>query len=263
MCLVLFAYKIDETRPLILAANRDEFYNRPTQPMHAWPSAPAILAGKDLEQGGTWFGVNTTGRFALLTNYRDPANIRPDAVSRGEIIPDFLSGQSDARDFFKQEIPDATVYNGFNLLFGDIENLYWFSNQTGKVEKVMPGIHGLSNAYLDTPWPKVRSGTDELSAIIKKGVTEDALFNMLTDRKKPADNQLPDTGVGLEWERVLSPLFIESPFYGTRSSTVMLADQNGEIKVVERTYDPENFKNHTDRSFSLDPSSAKGFNRLE
>lgn len=251
MCLILFGYKVSEKYPLIFAANRDEFFHRPTAPMHFWETTPNILAGKDLEQGGTWFGVHKNGAFAALTNYRDPAAIRSEAPSRGEIIIDFLESGHPPLPYFTAFKEKAGAYNGFNLLFGNTEELFWFSNREPSIKKIPPGIHGLSNQFLNTPWPKVETGKKALQQCISGPVTPDALFSILSDASVPDDSLLPHTGVGLEWERILSPLFIHSETYGTRSSTVMLMDKNGNIEITERTHDHENKLNFSDRSFFI------------
>ena len=251
MCLILFGYKISRKYPLILAANRDEFYQRPTDRMHFWQSNPSILAGKDLDQGGTWFGVNKNGTFAALTNYRDPAAIKHNAPSRGEIIIDFLESKKPSETYFNAVKKKADLYNGFNLIFGSKEELFWFSNLKNTIEKISPGIHGLSNRFLDTPWPKVASGKRALEQVINENISSESLFSILTDQSIPDDSLLPHTGVELEWERILSPLFIQSDIYGTRSSTVMLMDKDGHIEITERTYDPENNLNYSDGHFSI------------
>ncbi|CCK81665.1 NRDE family protein [Desulfobacula toluolica] len=256
MCLILFGYKVSNKYPLIFAANRDEFYQRPTAPMHLWKNTPAILAGKDLEQGGTWFGVHKNGTFAALTNYRDPSSIRPDAPSRGEIIVDFLKSKKPPETHFNHLKEKQNPYNGFNLLFGSKDDIFWFSNLKNTIEKIAPGIHGLSNRFLDTPWPKVESGKKALQDIICGTITFESLFSILTDQSIPDDDQLPQTGVGLEWERMLSSLFIHSDTYGTRSSTVMLMDQNGTIEITERTYDPQDTLTYNDRRFVWEGSES-------
>jgi uncharacterized protein with NRDE domain len=226
--------------PLVLGANRDEFYQRPTAAMHFWEDPPNILAGKDLEQGGTWFGLGRNGSFAALTNYRNPAALKPEAPSRGEIIPEFLGSEQSPEDFIRDFTPKANAYNGFNLILGNPDRLFWFTNVTCKMEEIGPGIHGLSNRFLNTPWPKVESGKKALENVIQGPVTPDQLFSILKDSTVPGDPSLPDTGVGLEWERILSPLFIESPDYGTRSSIAMLVDQKKNINITERTYSDGN-----------------------
>lgn len=255
MCLILFGYKISKKYPLVLIANRDEFYQRPTAPMHFWDNNPSILAGKDLEQGGTWFGIHKNGRFAALTNYRDPSALRQNAPSRGDIIVDFLESDLPAETFFPSFKKNVERYNGFNLLFGDPETLFWFSNLKNTVEKVTPGIHGLSNRFLDTPWPKVETGKRKLGNALNHSMTPDSLFSILADQDVPDDALLPDTGMTLEWERLLSPLYIQSETYGTRSSIVMQMNQGENIEVVERTYSPEDKKAYKDRQFRIQSNS--------
>ncbi len=253
MCLLLFGVKASKSFPIILAANRDEFYQRPTAAMDFWPENPSILAGRDLVCGGTWFGVNTRGRFAALTNYRDPA-ISSEAPSRGDIIVDFLESKGSIPDFLGALKTKSSCYNGFNLLLGDGRTLYWFSNHNQIISPVPPGIHGLSNHLMDTPWPKVVAGKTALAkAIDTDNLNPSALFKLLSDSSIPGDSMLPNTGVGLEWERILSPLFIKSPSYGTRSSIIMGITPRGEFKVTERTYFPDENTPHRDRYFSFFP----------
>lgn len=251
MCLILFGYKISDQYPLVFIANRDEFYQRPTAPMHFWEKNPDILAGKDLEQGGTWFGIHKNGRFAGLTNYRNPSAINPQAPSRGEIIVDFLESKDRVENYFKNFAKTAGQYNGFNLIFGDKTDLYWFSNLKPAVEKIPPGIHGLSNRFLNTAWPKVEQGKTALKTALEGPIEPEALLNLLTDQSVPEDEMLPSTGMDLEWERLLSPLFIQSETYGTRSSILMLMDQKGVFSITERTYSPENKSIYQDRKFIL------------
>ncbi len=254
MCLLLFGVKASKSFPIILAANRDEFYQRPTAPMDFWPENPSILAGKDLECGGTWFGINTRGRFAALTNYRDLSAIKSGAPSRGDIIVDFLGFKGSIPDFLGGLKTKSSCYNGFNLLLGDVNTLYWFSNQNQIITPVPPGIHGLSNHLMDTPWPKVIAGKTALAkAIDTNNLNTSTLFKLLSDSSIPGDSLLPDTGVGLEWERILSPLFIKSPSYGTRSSIIMGITPQGQFNVTERTYFPDKITPHEDRYFSLFP----------
>ncbi len=257
MCLLLFGVKASTSFPLILAANRDEFYQRPTAAMDFWQENPSILAGKDMEHGGTWFGINTKGRFAALTNYRDLSTLRQNAPSRGNIIVNFLESDHNMLDDLKILREKASCYNGFNLLVGNGHHLYHFSNQNQKITPVPPGVHGLSNHFLNTPWPKVATGKKALArAIHADNLTPETLFDLLSDSSHPPDHLLPDTGVGLEWEQLLSPMFIKSPSYGTRSSVVMCITSQGEIQVTERTYFQDKIPrtpSHKDRYFSFFP----------
>lgn len=253
MCLILFGIQTGREYDLVLAANRDEFYSRPTDPMHFWDAPPGLLAGKDLEQGGTWLGINRHGQFAALTNYRDPASLKSGAPSRGNIIPGFLCSTLPDREYIRELEQTAGEYNGYNLLFGSGKQLYWFCNVNTGFKRIEPGVHGLSNRFLDTPWPKVETGKTRLKDILdqSKGNLKDRLFDMLLDRDQPGDASLPETGIGLEWERILSPMFIESENYGTRSSTVLLIDKTGNVEVTERTYESGNSAIFTERSFSF------------
>lgn len=251
MCLVLFAYNVSEKYPIVLAANRDEFYSRPTAPMAFWETHPDLLAGKDLERGGTWFGVTRSGRFAALTNFRNPSGMKPSVSSRGEIITEFLTTATSGQRFAAHLEKTAGRYNGYNLLFGDMNGIYWFSNVTREFRCVESGIHGLSNRYLDTPWPKVVSGRKALESSLGDEQLHDTLLSVLEDRVQPGDQLLPNTGVGLEWERILSPLFIESETYGTRSSTVMTIDSSNLVQVTERTFDQGCQNGYNDLRFSL------------
>ena len=238
MCLILFAYKVHPSYNLILAANRDEFYERPSSPADFREDAPQVLAGRDLQEGGTWMGIDRAGRFAAITNYRDPASWKNIAPSRGGLVSSYLCGNQSPDEYSDKISRQAQLYNGYNLILGDRHDLLAYSNR-GEKQKLKPGIYGLSNHLLNTPWPKVSRGKKLLKAVLdKKGAElEDALFAVLADRKLPADSKLPDTGIGVEWERVLSSIFIASPIYGTRSSTILLIGKNGRVKFVEKVYD--------------------------
>lgn len=237
MCLIFFSYEMHPGYRLIVAANRDEFYERPTAPLDFWKDAPHILAGRDLRGNGTWMGVTRTGRFAAITNFRDPASVRADAPSRGLLITDFLNRDESPQSYLESVSRIGSRYNGFNLLAGDAASLFYYSNRGSGVQKVTPGIYGLSNHLLDTPWPKVKKGKDALTPLFsEKEIRTNAVFCVLEDRTQPPDAELPDTGVGLEWERMLSPLFVSGQIYGTRSSSVLLAERDGEICVTERTF---------------------------
>ncbi len=223
---------------LIIAANRDEFYDRPTAPAAFWEDAPDLMAGRDLRSGGTWLGVTGTGRIAAITNYRDPRREKRDAPSRGHLVSGFLTGFMSIEEYQQFLQREGSTYNGFSLIFGDPGSLRFFSNRNGEPRALVSGIHGLSNHLLDTPWPKVARGKEELARVVAKGETVRAeeLFAILSDRTVAADELLPDTGVGIELERLLSPLFTIAPAYGTRSSTVILIDRENRVFFSERTF---------------------------
>jgi uncharacterized protein with NRDE domain len=238
MCLIFLAHRVHPRYPLVLAANRDEFYQRPTAPAAFWESEPQLLAGRDLKSGGTWLGISRTGRIAALSNFRDPANIRDNTPSRGDLVTDYLLGDTPPAEYLALLQQRSQNYNGFNIIFGDLENIFFHSNR-GKVAPLLqPGIHGLSNHLLDTDWPKVRHGKNTLAEILAHGKEPDIeeIFTLLGDRTTPDDSLLPDTGVGLETERLLAPLFITGPTYGTRSSSILLINHAAEVTFIERTY---------------------------
>jgi uncharacterized protein with NRDE domain len=238
MCLIIFAYNVHPSYRLILAANRDEFYERSSASADFWEDQPQVLAGRDLKEGGTWLGINKKGKFAAITNYRDPSAFKSNALSRGGIVSRYISGKQNASNYLESIFPQADKYNGFNLIMGEGNDLFVFSNR-GEKQKLKPGIYGLSNHLLNTPWPKVSRGKRLLKAALgKKGdELEEALFALLADRHIPPDNKLPATGISLEWERVLSSIFISSPVYGTRSSTILLIGKNSRVKFVEKVFD--------------------------
>lgn len=237
MCLILFAYKVHPKYKLIVAANRDEFYERPTAPAHFWEDHPHILAGRDSWKMGTWMGVTENGRFAALTNYRDPNEVTEGKRSRGDLVADFLKGSASPADFMNRASEHRSSYPGYNLLAGNLEELFYYSNVEDRVELLQPGINGVSNHVLDTEWPKVKKGKEGLTALLDNAegnLTED-LFTLLQNADPAPDERLPKTGVSLEWERILSPLFIKSDGYGTRSSTVLLMSKD-EIFYKERVH---------------------------
>ena len=238
MCLLLFAYQSHPDYRLILAANRDEFYDRPTRPAAFWDDAPEILAGQDLKAGGTWMGITKTGRFAAITNYREAALTKQNTPSRGDLVKDFLMGNSTPQDYLKNVQEKSQIYNGFNLIIGDVKDLLYYSNRNENIHDIEPGVHGLSNRLIDTPWPKTSQGTVKLHTLLNqnKGFSQKDIFAILEDRSTPSDKELPDTGVGLEWERLLSPMFITSDIYGTRCSSILLWKYTGEINFFERTF---------------------------
>lgn len=235
MCLILFSYMQHPDYPLIVAANRDEFYDRPSLGAHFWYDAPHILAGRDIQHGGSWLGVTRQGRFAALTNYRDPATLRSDALSRGFLVTDYLAGRLTPVEYIASIAAESNRYNGFNLLVGDRSCLMYYSNRLSVPLTVGPGIHGLSNHLLDTPWPKVELGRAMLRQVLDQGFNSSAFFRMLQDSSQPDDNQLPDTGVGLAWERVLAPIFIAAENYGTRAMTLVTFRRDGLVRFIERS----------------------------
>jgi uncharacterized protein with NRDE domain len=241
MCLILFAYRHHPRYPLILAANRDEFFDRPTQALEFWPDQPEIAAGRDLKRMGTWLGINRRGHLAAVTNYREAGAQRPEARSRGKLVTDFLTGNTAAPDYLYRLHANGHLYNGFNLIVGDARSLYYYSNRAGRVSAVQPGIHGLSNHLLDTHWPKVRDGKSRLASIIAEDdnhIPRQRLIEVLQDQSIPPADQLPDTGVGPVWERMLAPIFITSPVYGTCCSSILTIDTDGEVDFTEITWHP-------------------------
>jgi uncharacterized protein with NRDE domain len=237
MCLILFAYRTHPTFPLIVAANRDEFYERPTAQAHFWEDHPPILAGRDLEKLGTWMGINSSGAFAALTNYRDPKESSEGKRSRGELVADFLKWSGKPQEYLQKIEKSHHLYPGFNLLIGNTEELYYYSNRENQIQKLGPGIYGVSNHLLNTEWPKVNRGKEGLGTLMNTPKEEivEMLLVLLQSADIPPDEFLPSTGVSIEWERILSPMFIESDGYGTRSSTVMLAGRE-EIFYKERVF---------------------------
>ncbi|MCE4069043.1 MULTISPECIES: NRDE family protein [Pseudomonas] len=236
MCLIVFAWRPEHATPLIVAANRDEFYARPTLPLAAWEEYPGVYAGRDLEAGGTWMGVAAGGRFAALTNVRDPGQpIGP--RSRGELVAAFLQGRQSPLEYLQQVARRASDYSGFNLLVGDSAQLCYFNPRVGAPVAVAPGVHGLSNAALDTPWPKLLTAREGLEAALEKPDTG-SLVALLTDNRQPNEAELPDTGVGLATERLLSSVFIASPNYGTRASTALIVHADGRRELLEHSFGP-------------------------
>ena len=240
MCLILLAWQSHPDYPLVVAANRDEFYSRRAASADFLPDHPHVLAGRDLEAGGTWLGITRQGRFAALTNFRDPASHKPAAPSRGNLVADFLKGDAGIDAYLDRLDPAA--YNGFNLLLGNVANngrLVAFSNVSGVRHELTPGIYGLSNALLDTPWPKVGAGKRALQQAIAALPDESALFQLLADQAVHPDDALPATGVSPEWERLLSAAFVRSPDYGTRCSTLIKLGADGTGIFDEQTWLPD------------------------
>ncbi len=251
MCLIIFAVDVHPKFPLIVAANRDEFYARETLPMHIWDRPEGMLAGKDVSAGGTWLGVSEGHGIAMLTNYRDPHNINPHAPSRGELVSGYFYSDSGAAGYIDQVAQHGAKYNGFNLICGNGEGYYYYGNYGSEVQAIASGVHGLSNALINDPWPKVTRGKERLTELIRQGEEDPyAFLDMMFDVDVADDSRLPETGVGKDLERILSPMFITSPDYGSRSTTVVMVSNQGEVKVVERTHMLAN-KGKEDREFAL------------
>ena len=247
MCLIVFAWHVVPGMPIVACANRDEFYDRPATPAGPWPHAPHVIAGRDLQGGGSWMGISVTGpsgpRFAALTNIRAPGERRDDAPSRGALVADYLRGELDAAAYVTALTASADLYNGYNLVLGDRETLYWYSNRghddPRNGQPLERGrIYGISNGLLDTPWPKVLRTKAQFASLLCQGAPEDAYFEMLSDTTRAPDVRLPETGMPIEVERMLSPVCIESPGYGTRTSTVVKLYRDAPPELHERVVQP-------------------------
>ena len=239
MCLIVIAWKARDDLPLIVAANRDEWRDRPAQPAHWWDDHPSLLAGRDLQAGGTWMGMTRAGRFAAVTNFRDPSDRRATAKSRGGIVTEFLLGSDRPRLYLERLAARAGDYNGFNLLAGTADELWYFGSREGSARLVEPGVHGISNHLLDEPWPKVVKGRAEMSAALTEADPVPRLFAALSDGAGAPDAALPDTGVGIAWERRLAAALITGEDYGTRCSTVIARASDGTVRFEERTRGPD------------------------
>jgi len=236
MCLIVFAWRPGHALPLIVAANRDEFYARPTQALTAWDDAPGVHAGRDLEAGGTWLGVGPHGRFAALTNIRDPGQpLGP--RSRGELVAGYLQGELGVEAYLDQVASRSKQYSGFNLLVGDERQLGYLHAREAAPRLLEPGVYGLSNAGLDTPWPKLVKARRGLERLLDSAEPQQ-LLTLLADAEPASDGELPETGVGLATEKLLSSVFIASQNYGTRASTVLIVDDQGIRRLIERSFGP-------------------------
>jgi uncharacterized protein with NRDE domain len=238
MCLIAVAWRVRGDLPLVVAANRDEWRERPAEPLHWWPDHPEILAGRDLQAGGTWMGITRAGRFAAVTNFRDPSEKRSTALSRGELVTDYLLGSDSPARFLSSLSARAREYNGFNLILGDGASLFYYGSREGEPRAIEPGVHGLSNHLLDEPWPKVVHARARMEAALAIRDPGPALFDLLSDTAVASDGELPSTGVGMDWERRLASALITGQDYGTRASTVLTISSGGEVAVEERTRDP-------------------------
>jgi uncharacterized protein with NRDE domain len=238
MCLYVFAYESHSHYRLILASNRDEYYDRPTKDAHIWASSPNVLAGRDIVKCGTWMGITKTGRFAAVTNYRNPSQQLLKADSRGTLVSNFLSNDISPEEYMINVIKKRTFYNGFNLLVADLSRFLYFNKNLSSMEVLKPGIYGLSNHFLNTPWPKVKKSKQALVNYLKDNVIVEpqCLFEILADTETAPEIELPDTGIGLEREKMLSSIFIQGTDYGTRSSTILLIDRNNHVTFEERSF---------------------------
>lgn len=254
MCLIVFAYKYHPKYPFILAGNRDEFYARPTQKLHIWDSKPNILAGKDLKDGGTWLGVNQHGRMAAITNHRDLNNIKQSAPSRGNIITKILKSYQPVADQLSDMEPDFPKYNGFNLITGTLDDLYYVSNEGNHFLKIKPGLYGISNAFLNTPWPKTNQALEDFTHALNGDMPNvNAIFELLSNTTTYPDHTLPKTGLPPEMERAVSSIFIRTDEYGTRSSALLMMDNEGKIRFNEKTYRPGSLEITDLEEYHLNP----------
>jgi len=240
MCLILIAWRAHPEYPLVVAANRDEYHARPSAPAAFWDDRPAILAGRDLEALGTWLGVTRRGKFAAVTNYRDPRDMAASgSASRGSLVSRYLENGDAAAEFVSVAAKDGEAYRGFNLLAADRSELWWTSNRGNGAQRLAAGIYGLSNHLLDTAWPKVERGKRALRDALRGTPAIETLFELIASTDAADDSELPDTGVGLERERMLSAMRIVSPSYGTRCSTVLVQGRDGRVQFAERLFTPE------------------------
>ncbi len=252
MCLIAWNWQPNSTSPLLLIGNRDEFYARPTQALHWWNDD--FLAGKDLQDGGTWLGVTRQGKLAVLTNYRAPTQQRNNAPSRGQLVANFLLNPHSVESYLEHLCAVGHHYNPFNLLLFDGVSLKGFESRHARVIDIAPGVGGVSNADFNTPWPKLADLTASLQLSVQQGVDDDAHLLALLGNAKPAsDAQLPQTGIALERERALSSCFIKTPDYGTRASSVVRMG-GSEVRFTEQSFDAQGATVRTQLSFSVNDS---------
>lgn len=260
MCLIAFGWKAHPEYSLIVGANRDEWRDRPASPATWWSDYPQILAGRDLKAGGTWMGVTRGGRFAAITNFRDPAEKRSTARSRGELVTAFLLSLESPGDFLSSISERAHEYNGFNLVVADTSSMAYFGSRAGEIKLLEPGVYALSNHTLNEPWPKVILAKSALEAALQARMTETArqmaIYDFLSSETIAPDTALPDTGVGLVWERALSSALIVTPEYGTRASTIVSIAHNSKVEFAEHTRAADGSLCHV-AEFSFDISAAR------
>lgn len=239
MCLLILAWKSHPRYRLILAGNRDEFHDRPSAPLNWWQDDPRVLAGRDLKAGGTWLGVARSGRFGVVTNFRDLQAPIEKAPSRGQLVPRFLTGATSPKEFLDDLRGAAPRYSGFNLLVGGTRALYYFSNRgPAAPAPLAPGVYGLSNGLLDTPWPKLTRTRRRFEQLLTRPeIPMESLFAALADRETAPPDQLPSTGLPPDWERNVSSPFVLNERYGTRCSSVLLVERNSRTVLLERRFD--------------------------
>lgn len=238
MCLIAFSYKVHPNYPLVIIANRDEFYDRPTAAAQFWEDKPTILGGRDLLQQGSWMGLSKNGRFAAITNYREPSLPEPALVSRGEIVSQFLLSTEPIEAFVDSLREKKNLYGGYNVLLFDGQQMRHYNNVFDEHNKIEPGTYGISNATLNTPWPKVEQAKSALiNGTNNNNFDVQDLISLLANDEIAHDEVLPNTGVGIHLERALSAQFVKLPNYGTRCSTAITYNRNGTIDFLERTYD--------------------------
>lgn len=238
MCLIFFSIQKHPRYKMIVAANRDEFYDRPTEAAHFWKDAPYLLAGRDVAACGSWMGMTRSGKIAMLTNYRDPINIKSSAPSRGALVSDFLVEEVSPEAYLARVEKQGADFNGFNLLVGNVDALWYYSNYRHGIDRLAPGFYGLSNHLLETPWPKVVRGKEKFQPLLQQHeIDPEAIFALLRDEQRAPRAELPHTGLPEDREEALSSMFIKTENYGSRCSTVVLVDYANEVQFIERVYD--------------------------
>jgi uncharacterized protein with NRDE domain len=255
VCLILLAVDAHPQYPLIVAANRDEFFARPSAPAGPWTDAEQVIGGRDLEKGGSWLALARGGRLAAVTNYRDGGRKKTGLRSRGLLVRDFVLSEAHPQEYVERLKVEADAYDGFNLIVADTSAAWHFNNIDRHVTRIAPGVHGLSNHLLDTPWPKVERGKSTMERALAKPREQliTTLFEGLREDRLAPDHELPSTGISLEWERLLSPAFIATSDYGTRASTVVLVEKSGAATLIERSYTAGGQSDSPVRTFQLNP----------
>ena len=253
MCLISMQLSEYKSYKLMLVANRDEQYDRPSLPAHFWLNHPNILAGKDLSENGTWLGITKQGRIAAVTNsYLTTDQESDKKLSRGNLVMDYLTGSMGPNEYLEQVRQQRSDYNGFNLIVGSSDSLHHYNNILDEISIIPTGNHAVSNATLDTPWPKVTRTKAAMAAMVNKSILdEEAIFRIMADRTPPPDDLLPDLPLDLPILRAVSANFIQTERYGTRSTTLILIDHSNQVTFVERSYLPDGTSSDVRFSFQL------------